>query len=133
MIVRLDKTKKAFVFFFFLNIQNEKEWLMEMTKNNVIHYSKRIIMDCLFRVVFCILRVSLLMLIFRVWQIEKRWLGCLLFVLFSIILNIVSLLILVSSRGIQSIIGIILICLASLILLFLPLFHLLCRLKDKRK
>ncbi|CAF3918307.1 unnamed protein product [Rotaria magnacalcarata] len=38
-----------------------------------------------------------------------------------------------SSRGVQSIIGFILICLASLILLFLPIFHLLYQLKDKRK
>jgi len=72
MIVCLDKTKKKLSFI--LKIKNEKEWLMEMTKNNVIHYSKRIIMDCLFRVVFCMLKVSLLMLIFWVWQIEKRWL-----------------------------------------------------------
>lgn len=48
-------------------------------------------------------------------------------------LNIISLSILVSNHGVQSIIGIILICLASLILLFQPIFHILCQLKDKRK
>ncbi|CAF3392399.1 unnamed protein product [Rotaria sp. Silwood1] len=38
-----------------------------------------------------------------------------------------------SNRGIQSIIGIIFICLASFILIFLPKFHVLYQLKDKRK
>ncbi|CAF0767643.1 unnamed protein product [Rotaria sordida] len=38
-----------------------------------------------------------------------------------------------SNHGIQSIIGIVFICLASFILIFYPIFHLLYQLKDKRK
>jgi hypothetical protein len=87
--------------------------LMYMSKTNVIHYSKRIIMDCLFRVVQKRSLWTFIRSYFDIWQIEKRWLS----------------LFLVSSRGVQSIIGVILICLGTLILIF----HSLCRFKDKEK